>query len=597
MDKIQNQSEQRFYDEHGVFLGVVPKNDAEAAECARQFDALATEQKAKWDGYHGVREERATLEEPETGDVSYVKHKPVACGKVFDDLPWIEQRKAISRNAAGLNPIIPQQEALATIKTGGLISSGCGEMEVGDYSENITCTDNANGKRLARWCGNDLCYVVEHKQWYVWNGKRWEKDTGGIEITRRAKEIARAIFAEAVSLDEEAAKRLRQWAWLSNGKARLDAMIGLAESEGTIAKHASDFDTDACLFNCQNGVVNLKTGELLPHSRDCLMMNISPVAYSPGAECPTWLKFLDRIQEGDAGMIGFLQRLAGYSMVGSSEEETANFIHGRGRNGKGKFLDTLRRIMGDYATTLAFSALLEQGKHSGNGPNEGIANLAGKRMVIAQESNVTGRFNEALLKTLTGRDEHKAQFKYGHEFGFMPMFTLWLASNNKPRILDTTDGTKSRIWLIPFKVRIPDDEIDKKLPDKLWAEREGILAWCVRGAVAWNAEGRLEYPKQVKDATRDYFDEEDSIGQWLKECAEAGEGLESGSGLAFDSYREFAKDSGFHYTMDSKEFKHGLEGKGYENKKTNKGRTWAGFKVTRLGSRERVPELPQDVLE
>jgi putative DNA primase/helicase len=503
---------------------------------------------------------------------------------------------AICADAPPALPAARAGQALAVLPKAEVPSTDCGEMEVGDYGENITCTDLANGKRLARWCGNDLCYVIERKCWHVWDGKRWGEDKGNIEVARRAKEVAKSIFAEADGYPDEKAQGVRKWAWASCQRPRIDAMIGLAKSEGTIAKSINGFDHDPHLFNCQNGVIDLRTGELLPHRREYLMMNISPVSYVPGAQCPAWLRFLDRIQRGDQEMIGFLQRLAGYSMVGSSEEESLNFLWGGGNNGKGKTLETLRRVYGDYATTVSFATFLEGAKRNPSGPSEELACLAGKRMVTAQESNVTGRFNEALIKTLTGRDRQRARFLHQNSFEFDPAFTLWLASNNQPRVIDQSEGTKRRIKLIPFTVHIPEAEVDRKLPGKLWAEREGILAWCVRGAVEWLKDG-LRYPAKVQEASKEYFANEDVLGQWLGECTEEGP-YESRASLAYDSFKFFAEENNF-FVLDAREFKSRLVQKGYESTRMNKGVIWKGFKVTRLGpgKHDREPEFPAGALD
>jgi len=93
--------------------------------------------------------------------------------------------------------------ALATLPTIEVMPSDCGEMEVGGYDDNITCTDLASGKRLARFCGNNLCYVVEYKSWYVWDGKKWAEDIGNVGVNRLAKEVAKSIFAEAEAYDEQ----------------------------------------------------------------------------------------------------------------------------------------------------------------------------------------------------------------------------------------------------------------------------------------------------------------------------------------------------------------------------------------------------------
>ena len=215
-------------------------------------------------------------------------------------------------------------------------------------------------------------------------------------------------------------------------------------------------------------------------------------------------------------------------------------------------------------------------------------------MVVAQESNITGRFNEALLKTLTGRDRQKARHLYQEGFEFMPIFTLWLASNSKPRIIDQSEAMKRRIKLVPFTVQIPEGDVDIKLPEKLWAEREGILAWCVRGAVEWQKRG-LNHPAKVREASKEYFADEDSLGQWLKECTEDGHEFEAGSGLAYDSFKMFAEQNNY-FVLDAREFKYRMGQKGYESTRRKQGVVWKGFRVVRLNLWDE-PQVPVDALD
>lgn len=372
-------------------------------------------------------------------------------------------------------------------------------------------------------------------------------------------------------------------------------MVKLAQSEGTVARRMREFDTEEHLLNCENGIIDLKTGELLPHDRARMMMNICPVVYDPKAEYPVWMKFLSRVQRDDDEMIGFLQRVAGYCLWGSSREEALMFLHGKGRNGKGKFLHALLDILGTYGTTVPFATFLEGTRFNAGGTNEAIAGMAGKRLVVAQESKPTGRFNESLLKTLTGGDRQSASFKYGHNFEFDPKFTLLLAANDKPRIIDQSEAIKSRIRLVPFTVFIPEQERDLLLPEKLKAEYPGILAWCVRGAVEWN-KGGLRIPEAVRAASREYFSDQDSIGQWLAECAEEGSNLVSRASFAYDSYKRFSEENNF-FVIDSRQFKEELSSRGYQHGKDKKGKFWRGFNVTSLGTQhEEEPNLPEDVV-
>jgi putative DNA primase/helicase len=452
----------------------------------------------------------------------------------------------------------------------------CPEMEVGDYSGDIACTDLANGMRLAHFHGNDIAFVEEEGEWHVWNDRQWVKDPEKVRVMAMAGEVAKAIFSEASNYDEEKAKKVRWWACQSCSRGRLEAMVHLAKTQSTVTRRLAEFDKDAHLLNCENGVIDLRTGDLLPHDRSHMMMKMCRVAYDPEAACPTWLRFLGRIQRDDPEMIGFIQRLGGYCLWGTSEEEAIHFLHGGGRNGKGKFLLTLVNIMGDYAGTVPFATFLDGARHNASGPNEAVAGMAGKRLIVAQESKPTGRFNESLIKTLTGGDRQRASFKYGHEFEFDPTFTLILAANDKPRIIDQSEAIKSRMKLIPFTVEIPEQERDLKLADKLWAEKEGILAWLVRGAVEWARCG-MRYPEAVKEASKDYFADQDVVRLWLEECAEKGD-HEYPAGRAYSSFKHFAEENTF-FVFDNRQFKAELERKGFKWKKKKTGNQYLGFRL------------------
>jgi hypothetical protein len=117
-------------------------------------------------------------------------------------------------------------------------------MEVQDYSEDITCTDVANGMRLARFCGNDLAFVEESKCWHAWDGRKWAEDREKIRVNRMAEEVAKCIFTEADTYEENKRQSVRKWAYQSCFHSSLEAMVSRAKNQGMIAKSIRDFDQD-----------------------------------------------------------------------------------------------------------------------------------------------------------------------------------------------------------------------------------------------------------------------------------------------------------------------------------------------------------------
>jgi len=281
-------------------------------------------------------------------------------------------------------------------------------------------------------------------------------------------------------------------------------MLEIAQSLKRFAVKADAFDQNPMLLNVLNGTFELKTGELRPHDQRDRITKICPVEYREDALCPTWLAFLDRIFNGNADLIGFVQRAIGYSLTGSTQEQCFLLLWGEGSNGKSTMLELLRDVLGDYADNASTDALMVS---SGRGTENDIAKLKGARLVTASESGEGRRLDEERVKRLTGGDTISARFLYREWFEYRPQFKLWLAVNNRPEVRGTDHAIWRRVRLIPFEVVIPDDDQDKELPAKLRAEAPGILRWAVEGCLAWQKE-KLNPPKAITSATTEYRSEQ-----------------------------------------------------------------------------------------
>lgn len=390
----------------------------------------------------------------------------------------------------------------------------------GDAPRSYHCTDLGNAKRLVALHGNDLRYCFPWAAWLAWNGRQWRRDDAG-EAHRRAKHAVGAIYAEAAGAkSDERRKEVAKWAMRSEQRDRVAAMLDLARSEKPLPVLPEEFDRDPWLFNVENGTIDLRTGALRRHARADLLSKIAPVAYDPAAQCPRWLAFLARIMAGDHEMIGYLQRSIGYALTGDVSEQALFFWHGNGGNGKSTSLVTLLDMFGrDYATQAAPELLLAGSRH----PTE-VADLHGKRFVASIEVEDGRRLAEGLVKQMTGGDVLKARHMREDFFQFDPTFKLFLSANHKPVIKGTDYAIWRRIRLVPFTVQISDQEKDPRLPEKLKAELPGILAWAVRGCLAWQSEG-LQAPAAVVAATAAYREESDLLGAFLGACTTAGETL------------------------------------------------------------------------
>jgi putative DNA primase/helicase len=402
-------------------------------------------------------------------------------------------------------------------KDGSLRRAGTAAPTLEEEPSTFNLTDMGNAERLVRHFVERLRYCYEYKRWLIWTGKVWEWDEGG-KIAALAKMAVRNIYHEAGNEpDDKKRKELADHAKHSESDHRINAMISLAQSEPGIPIKPCELDADSWLFNCLNGTVDLRTGELLRHRREDLLTIIVPVEYDPEARCPLWLGFLDRVTGSDKDLITYLQSAVGYSLTGNTRQQVIFLLYGLGNNGKSTFTMTIRMLVGPYGERLdADDLMLKDGK-SGGGPKEGIASLRNKRYVVGSELQDGKRLDVSLVKDMTGGETVKARRLYEHDIEFMPTFKLWLYGNHKPVIADSTLSIWRRVKQIPFAVTIPQSEVDKELPAKLEAEMPGILAWAVRGCLHWQQYG-LNEPEIVTTATASYRHEQDILGDFLEDC-------------------------------------------------------------------------------
>jgi putative DNA primase/helicase len=380
-------------------------------------------------------------------------------------------------------------------------------------------SDYTNALAFVREHGQDLHYCYPWKSWLVWTGRCWERDTSGA-VMRLAKLTVKRLARQVENLDEDAANALMAHIKASLSTAKLKALVECAQSEEGIPVQPADLDTDPWLLNCANGTLDLRTGELRPHQQSDLLTKCLPLAYDPDAHCQQWLIFLEHVMQGNAELIVFLQRALGYSLTGSTREQCFFLLHGPTKTGKSTFMHLAKALLGSYGTQAEMSTFLHKERET---VRNDLADLAGMRLVCAIETDEGKRLAEALIKQLTGgTDTIKARFLFEEYFEYRPQFKVFLATNHKPKVNPGDDALWERIRLIPFVVQIPKDERDKELETKLRAELPGILAWVVRGCLAWQRDKSLGEPAAVVEATQGYRDEMDTLAQFLEECCVSG---------------------------------------------------------------------------
>lgn len=380
-------------------------------------------------------------------------------------------------------------------------------------------TDTGNAHRMQDKFGNIIRYSYNQKKWLYWDGKRWCIDDSG-EVKKMADVVCDEMKREAfLEQDEEKQSTLLKWANRTASSKAKEAMIKECQHLGNIPASPDDFDAYTDYLNCQNGIVNLRNGELLPHDSSFMMSKICFTEYDASNKKPKlWLKFLDDVTAGDKELQEYIQKCVGYSLSGSTREQCAYFLYGMGNNGKSTFLDTIADMLGGYAANTQPETIMM--KRWGNeGANPEIARLKSARFVTSEEPTEGVRLNEGLLKQLTGGSKVTCRFLYGDEFEYTPEFKIWIATNHKPVIRGTDVGIWRRIKLIPFEVNIPKNKVDKLLKYRLRKEFPQILHWAVEGCIKWQNEG-IEEPEKVQGAVKEYKQEMDILASFMEQCVE-----------------------------------------------------------------------------
>jgi P4 family phage/plasmid primase-like protien len=456
------------------------------------------------------------------------------------------------------------------------------------------CTDLANARRVVVSFGKKLAVVAG--TFYGYSGTHWEKDeSGAARCIARLSEVIRgeaqaykeqfdALVAASPDYKQlvdayvdqprrtqsvatrnlrmtelgpqiikayETYDELRRWAKSSESAAAQNAATKLLRS--MLETNITKLDTHHYLLNCLNGTVDLRTGEIREHRPEDWITQLAPTNYNPAAECRGFEQFLVDILDEERA--GFLKRWSGYCATGDTREQKIVLHIGPGGNGKGTFFRIITAALGSYVHTAA-PHILTGDAGSSRHPTE-IADLFGRRFVVSHESDEGAVLREGFMKQASGEDQLSGRLLFKDFFSFTPTFKLQLLTNHRPIVKGSDFGVWRRLLLLDYNVRYGSAEQvqagdadklgDEGLTTKLMAEREGVLAWIVQGAMEWYRNG-LQAPVSIFEASAAYRNEQDRAKQFVAERCIVDRHSWSPFSGPFGLYPEYArwcKDSGF----------------------------------------------------
>lgn len=396
--------------------------------------------------------------------------------------------------------------------------------------------DVGRGELLAAFLSGKWVWNCTNAAWMFYNEKTgcWEPDGSGTVLTAANKASKQPILGalnalQGLSIDEtdkgaarELEKRLkaiRASAQMLNSHKGLKAALEFVKP--LLACEENAFDPDPDLLCLRNGVLNLKTEEVHPHSPRFMQRCSVAAEWDPAAKCPEWGDFMVTISRKDFKLRWYIQKLLGYCLSGRTDADILPLVIGSGGNGKSTLFNVLASVLGGYAGKISIETLLAQGKQRDNTAAYEIAKLPGKRLVLASEIPAGRSLNESLAKDLTGGDTVEARKPYGMPFEFKLRAKFFLVGNTIPRIKGSDEGIWRRLKVIPMKHRFATagEEGNAQrsgVEGRMLAERNGIIQWLWEGYRKAQNEG-FEPPEAVLRETGQLREDSDLLAQWFEQ--------------------------------------------------------------------------------
>lgn len=412
--------------------------------------------------------------------------------------------------------------------------------EIGDYI-------------LDKWEGLTRYFYGE---WYRYDGGYWQRQT-----------------QNAITMDLWRVLKLLKVFGVKPSAHKVSAI----ESYLQAFLHVNDDDIDPQneYINVQNGLYNLKTDELEPHTNEVFFTSQLGFAYDPDAEAPVFLNFLNSVlihpdRTPDEQLKMLLFEAMGYSLTSSTDYRTSFWLVGATNSGKSVLLNVITALAGESHITIDLDELNQNGYQ--------LADIAGKRVVSFTEPRANSVLADSHYKRLVSQDYITARRIFGSPFRFKPLAKVWGAMNDTPRVIDRSDAVFNRIQIFPFHRTVPQDERDPRLANKLEKELSGIFNLALMGLKRLRFYDEFTKSQQSIEALNDYRYENDIERLFLIERCERDTNASIGGQDLYDSYSAWCRRNGSHAKSSVKVSKD-WQRLGLKRKRTMNGTIYKGARL------------------
>lgn len=352
----------------------------------------------------------------------------------------------------------------------------------------------------------------------------------------------------------------------------------LKESHPMLEISPRDLDADCFALCTPEATYDLRKGMsgAREHSPDDFITKITSV--SPGQKgMEIWLDSLNLIFQNNQELIDYVQMICGLAAIGKVYVEALIIAYGDGRNGKSTFWNAISRVLGLYSGNISADTLTV-GCRRNIKPE--MAEVKGKRLLIAAEMQEGARLNDSTVKQLCSTDDIFAEKKYKDPFSFKPCHTLVLYTNHLPRVSASDDGIWRRLIVIPFNAKITGKSDIKNYSEYLYDNAgEAILSWVIEGSrKVIELNYQIPVPACVQEAINEYHSQNDWFGHFLADKCEVDDSYKESSSALYQVYRNYSMDCN-EYIRSTADFYFALEKAGFERIKVHNKRFFKGLRL------------------
>lgn len=430
-------------------------------------------------------------------------------------------------------------------------------------------------QRLAYYCDKNICWynTKQGLQVFVYQNGKWIHDEQYSYVKEYMAKVSIKLLEELDYLqdEEEQEALIRFYKQTQKSSFKKDCIEQLTDNTTSLKVDEDIFEinTGVNKVNVLNGTIVLdpisKTFHFKKHSKEDYLTVINKnISYDPSQDCPKWKQFLSEIFLNDFDLIKYYQKALGYALAGTPKERIAIIQNGMGSNGKSVSAEIARFVFGEYAFS-ANKDMIISNKFRNGSNNTNLYRVLEKniRLVTMSEIATSDVIDDSMFKNFTGGDDKQTcGTKYKDDIEKKTQATLFMQTNNLPKVKDTSSAIWRRFRIIPHNRTFEADEVNIYLSDELKEEAQGIFNWILEGWLAYVKEGLQETPEMKKEL-KEYQKDADLLQCWLDEKIIQSKGSKLRVTDAFKSFTDYQKSLGASFEISKRNFASLLEKKGY----------------------------------